>query len=84
MRPDISAKEQSLRGSRGKDENRAYEKKGYKIMSERERVVEMRKRNLKRMVFAAAILLLLVRRSSRRRRRRAAEAEKRTDRNGMT
>lgn len=53
-------------------------------MSERERVVEMRKRNLKRMVFAAAILLLLVRRSSRRRRRRAAEVEKRMDRNGLT
>lgn len=45
-------------------------------MSEKEKIKEMRRRNLKRAIFMGAIVLLLVRRSLRKRRKRAAEAER--------
>ena len=45
------------------------------MMSEREKVKEMRKRNLKRAIILGLFAVLLVRRHIRRRRKRDGEAE---------
>lgn len=52
-------------------------------MTERERVKEQRKRNLKRVVFLGAVTLFFVRRSLRKRRRRAEEIERSLNTNGI-
>lgn len=45
-------------------------------MSEKERVKEMRKRNVKRAIFVMALVLFFVRRSLRKRRKYAAQTER--------
>lgn len=52
-------------------------------MSEKERVKETRKRNLKRAVFMGAIVLLLIRRILRKRRKHAAEVIRKAGVNGL-
>ena len=52
-------------------------KKGYEIMSERERIKEKRLRNLKRAALAGIMVLLLVRHSVKKRKKRARMAVER-------
>lgn len=52
-------------------------------MSEKEKIKEARKRNLKRAVFAGVMVLLLARRIMRKRRKRAAEIIRKAQMNGL-
>ncbi len=67
----------------GSDKRQNQTKGKNTIMSEKERVKETRKRNLKRAVFMGAILLLFVRRVLRKRRKHAAEIIRKAEMNGL-